>query len=61
VPRKFGQKDVHELRLPRLRGKQLGKKFFYYFEKEVGHDVFQKLFPLTPFKRASLVKMVELF
>jgi hypothetical protein len=52
----FPLQDVQELGLPELKD----KKFFYYFGEDVGHDVFEKLAPLTPLKRASLLKMVEL-
>jgi hypothetical protein len=53
----FKQSDVDELRLPELED----QKFFYYFKNDVGLRVFEKLFPLTPLKRASLLKMVDVF
>lgn len=53
----FPAHKVQELGLPEVRD----PKFFYYFENGVGRDVFERLTPLTPLKRASLLKMVKLF
>ena len=61
VERSIRRKDVEELLLPKLIVRELGKKFFYYFESEVGGEVFRRLFPLTPLKKASLVELVKLF
>jgi hypothetical protein len=44
------------LGLPELQD----KKFFYYFGEDVGRDVFERMYPLTPLKRASLLKKVKL-
>lgn len=53
----FPTHDVQELGLPELKD----KTFFYYFGEEVDRDVFERLYPLTPLKRASLLKKVKLF
>lgn len=53
----FSTQDVKELGLPELED----KKFFYYFGEDVGRDVFERMYPLTPLKRASLLRMVKLF
>jgi hypothetical protein len=53
----FMPQDVQELGLPELKD----KKFFYYFGEDVPEDVFEQLSPLTPLKRVSLLKIVQLF
>lgn len=52
----FPTQNVQELGLPELQD----KKFFYYFGEDVGRDVFERMYPLTPLKRASLLKKVKL-